>query len=304
MDHEWLTELPSPSVPLQRQHTSACDQCHRRKLRCSRQKPACERFHFSSLQCTYSLSRPVGRPKRLAPSIAKSYLCSDDYDGPRNGEASCLSVDIQDFSPFSEDSAMPLISPESLIENYFVPEPSCGCTQMLLISASNLEAALGRRQQHTSNQFRRSTAVLKTANRTFELLIMCKNKHDGLHCLLLLAVLHQTDRCVTSGAATSTNTPVIATGSTPFTPITPQGLESVLAPASCQQPDLMGLLEKTLESTQRELITKIYLLLAAVASELLVEGGGFHSDSVELELLRNRVQQLKLKVKAKLSCGP
>lgn len=109
MEHEWLTELSSPSAPSQRQQTSACDQCHRRKLRCSRQKPACERCHFSNLQCTYSLSRPVGRPKRLAPSIAKSSsMRSDDYDRPRNGEASCLSVDIPDFNFFNEESSKSL----------------------------------------------------------------------------------------------------------------------------------------------------------------------------------------------------
>ncbi|KAF6804852.1 hypothetical protein CSOJ01_09882 [Colletotrichum sojae] len=111
---------------------------------------------------------------QVLPTLGRLY-----YNGPRNGEASCLSVDIPDLSPFNENSAMPLISPESLIDNYFIPESSCGCTEMLLTSASNLDAALGPRQQHASNQFGRSTDVLETANRTFELLVMCKNKHDG-----------------------------------------------------------------------------------------------------------------------------
>lgn len=46
--------------------TNACDQCHRRKLRCSRHEPTCERCQKQQHVCTYSLSRPVGRPRRSA----------------------------------------------------------------------------------------------------------------------------------------------------------------------------------------------------------------------------------------------
>lgn len=164
-----------------------------------------------------------------------------------------------------------------------------------------MEAELGPRRQQTKNQFGPSTAILETANRAFELLIMCKNKHDGLQCLLLLAVLHQTDRYITFVAASMANTQAMATGSTPLTPITPQSLESALPPASCQQPAQPGLLEKPLDSAQRDLVTRTYLLLAAISSELLVEDGGFYSESgLELEFLRSRVHQLKHKFKAQL----
>ncbi|KAK8122638.1 hypothetical protein PG984_011308 [Apiospora sp. TS-2023a] len=43
---------------------NVCDQCYRRKLGCSRAKPACDRCHQAGRQCTYSLNRPAGRPRR------------------------------------------------------------------------------------------------------------------------------------------------------------------------------------------------------------------------------------------------
>ncbi|KAL3417344.1 hypothetical protein PVAG01_11344 [Phlyctema vagabunda] len=46
--------------------TNACDQCHRRKLRCSRHEPACDGCQKQQRLCTYSLSRPVGRPRQSA----------------------------------------------------------------------------------------------------------------------------------------------------------------------------------------------------------------------------------------------
>ncbi|EJT75581.1 hypothetical protein GGTG_05514 [Gaeumannomyces tritici R3-111a-1] len=70
VDQDWAQDVPTALAqvprqqPKQQQQVSACDQCHRRKLRCSREKPACGRCHFSGRQCTYSLSRPAGRPRR------------------------------------------------------------------------------------------------------------------------------------------------------------------------------------------------------------------------------------------------
>jgi hypothetical protein len=45
-------------------YNNVCDQCYRRKISCSREKPACERCQQSDQQCTYSVTRPSGRPRR------------------------------------------------------------------------------------------------------------------------------------------------------------------------------------------------------------------------------------------------
>jgi hypothetical protein len=45
-------------------YVNVCDQCYRRKLGCSRAKPSCDRCQRSGRQCTYSLPRPAGRPRR------------------------------------------------------------------------------------------------------------------------------------------------------------------------------------------------------------------------------------------------
>lgn len=69
-------EQPSHSRRAERQNTgnhtsnspagsaprSACDQCHRRKERCTGHIP-CDRCTSSSSTCTYSLGRPLGKPK-------------------------------------------------------------------------------------------------------------------------------------------------------------------------------------------------------------------------------------------------
>ncbi|KAK6833376.1 hypothetical protein PG987_008070 [Apiospora arundinis] len=45
-------------------YVNVCDQCYRRKLGCSRAKPTCDRCQHAGRQCTYSLNRPAGRPRR------------------------------------------------------------------------------------------------------------------------------------------------------------------------------------------------------------------------------------------------
>jgi hypothetical protein len=42
---------------------TACDQCHRCKLKCSRNKPQCQRCESMASPCTYSTGRPLGKPR-------------------------------------------------------------------------------------------------------------------------------------------------------------------------------------------------------------------------------------------------
>ncbi|RDW63622.1 hypothetical protein BP6252_11167 [Coleophoma cylindrospora] len=62
-------------------HGSACDQCYRRKERCSGSIP-CDRCNSSNSTCTYSLGRPLGKPKgrrnntKLRMQTTQSQACS------------------------------------------------------------------------------------------------------------------------------------------------------------------------------------------------------------------------------------
>ncbi|KAF7557615.1 hypothetical protein G7Z17_g530 [Cylindrodendrum hubeiense] len=51
------------SVSDKSQHR-ACDPCRKRKVRCSRHAPLCERCSYFALNCEYSLMRTMGRPRR------------------------------------------------------------------------------------------------------------------------------------------------------------------------------------------------------------------------------------------------
>ncbi|KAH8799354.1 hypothetical protein F5884DRAFT_686688 [Xylogone sp. PMI_703] len=46
-----------------------CDACQAVKTRCSRGKPSCARCLAQNIPCHYSLSRRMGRPRRLAPQL-------------------------------------------------------------------------------------------------------------------------------------------------------------------------------------------------------------------------------------------
>jgi Fungal Zn(2)-Cys(6) binuclear cluster domain len=41
----------------------ACDQCHRCKLRCTRELPRCERCSYMGSPCTFSTGKPIGKPR-------------------------------------------------------------------------------------------------------------------------------------------------------------------------------------------------------------------------------------------------
>ncbi|KAF2404532.1 hypothetical protein EJ06DRAFT_526610 [Trichodelitschia bisporula] len=42
---------------------TACDQCYRCKVRCSGERPTCERCQRNNSACTYSTGKPLGKPK-------------------------------------------------------------------------------------------------------------------------------------------------------------------------------------------------------------------------------------------------
>lgn len=41
----------------------ACDQCHRCKIACDGGRPTCERCATNGSACTYSIGKPIGKPK-------------------------------------------------------------------------------------------------------------------------------------------------------------------------------------------------------------------------------------------------
>ncbi|KIM96670.1 hypothetical protein OIDMADRAFT_182893 [Oidiodendron maius Zn] len=51
---------PSENAKLAR---VACDQCHRCKLRCTRELPRCERCSHLGSPCTFSTGKPIGKPR-------------------------------------------------------------------------------------------------------------------------------------------------------------------------------------------------------------------------------------------------
>lgn len=62
----WGTRKP---LPRSRRSTgsnmaTACDQCHRCKVRCSGGRPSCERCQSYGSTCTYSLGKPLGKPPK------------------------------------------------------------------------------------------------------------------------------------------------------------------------------------------------------------------------------------------------
>lgn len=125
---------------------------------------------------------------------------------------------------------------------------------------------------------------------------MCKDKHDGLPYLVLLVIMHQLDRYIAGPAAERDASNPLSAG----LPLTPQSQEAPsLRPAISGQHSPTGSATDMLKSIPPEMMTKTYLLLAAVSSELLSEDGNMWSEpTVDLELLRSRVHQLKLKLKS------
>jgi hypothetical protein len=59
---------PISGKPTRRRHNSAvasaCDQCHRCKLRCSGEKPNCQRCRDNGSACTYSAGSLLGKQRR------------------------------------------------------------------------------------------------------------------------------------------------------------------------------------------------------------------------------------------------
>nr|A0A348HAZ0.1 RecName: Full=Transcription factor phiO; AltName: Full=Phomoidride biosynthesis cluster protein O [fungal sp. ATCC 74256]BBG28512.1 putative transcription factor [fungal sp. ATCC 74256] len=51
---------------------STCDACQAAKLRCSRDKPRCRRCQNLNKECVYSVSRPLGRPRRAPAEEART----------------------------------------------------------------------------------------------------------------------------------------------------------------------------------------------------------------------------------------
>ncbi|KAG5765755.1 hypothetical protein H9Q72_006157 [Fusarium xylarioides] len=58
--------MNSQSISDKSQHR-ACDPCRKRKVRCSRHIPLCERCSHFALSCEYSPMRTIGRPRRGQP---------------------------------------------------------------------------------------------------------------------------------------------------------------------------------------------------------------------------------------------
>ncbi|TLD09216.1 uncharacterized protein PgNI_06759 [Pyricularia grisea] len=65
---------------------NSCDQCSRRKIRCSRIIPTCEQCLKVNRQCTYSLNRPVGRPRHHRSISASKKSTKASTAAPQRSE--------------------------------------------------------------------------------------------------------------------------------------------------------------------------------------------------------------------------
>jgi Fungal Zn(2)-Cys(6) binuclear cluster domain len=60
------TQRPKRKRSLDSSTATACDQCHRCKVRCCSGRPSCERCQKNGSTCTYSLGKPLGKPPKAA----------------------------------------------------------------------------------------------------------------------------------------------------------------------------------------------------------------------------------------------
>ncbi|PKY00915.1 hypothetical protein P168DRAFT_275506 [Aspergillus campestris IBT 28561] len=102
---EWGTSLPTPSDDSQSQDAAptsqplkrhaACDECRKRKLKCSGEPNGCSRCVKQSLSCHYSVQKQMGRPP-------KKRAREDDDELPPfefSGDDAWLNVNPADFPP-------------------------------------------------------------------------------------------------------------------------------------------------------------------------------------------------------------
>lgn len=101
--------LSSPKNP----YKNVCDQCYRRKLSCSRGIPLCERCQQSGQQCTYSVIRPVGRPKRLESAESRQNRRSIMRNAVRINEQVLQTKSV--YTPVSQSTLESMFSPATLL---------------------------------------------------------------------------------------------------------------------------------------------------------------------------------------------
>ncbi|TID16020.1 Copper amine oxidase 1 [Venturia nashicola] len=83
-------------------HTcSACDQCYRCKVKCTGERPACERCQSSNSACTYSTGKPLGKPKGSKNKVQRTKMT---LDAERQGPVVAPAVAPQLTSPPSAPS--------------------------------------------------------------------------------------------------------------------------------------------------------------------------------------------------------
>ena len=65
---------------------TACDQCHRCKLRCTRELPHCQRCHKIGSACTFSTGKPIGKPRGSKNRNSIRKVQGSEIDGNQRHE--------------------------------------------------------------------------------------------------------------------------------------------------------------------------------------------------------------------------
>ena len=64
----------------------ACDQCHRCKLRCTRELPCCERCSHLGSPCTFSTGKPIGKPRGRKNKNSRTAIITRKEKQDQTGE--------------------------------------------------------------------------------------------------------------------------------------------------------------------------------------------------------------------------
>ena len=104
--------------PKASRYRNSCDACQAAKIKCGQQKPECHRCTAQEIQCVYSLSRRMGRPRQPArtanqpapPQRTQHEVCSEQVanPSPTSGTDVTMGGDvITSFTPGKKVQASP-----------------------------------------------------------------------------------------------------------------------------------------------------------------------------------------------------
>jgi Fungal Zn(2)-Cys(6) binuclear cluster domain len=78
-------------------YRTSCDNCQAAKIKCGQDKPSCRRCSLQALDCVYSLSRRMGRPRQTKEPAARTGSCrtppaTTSHDRPQSDQSTSLFV--------------------------------------------------------------------------------------------------------------------------------------------------------------------------------------------------------------------